>query len=118
MVRAHVGQAAQPDAPAARGLATAAIRIAIAAGRSEHAQGAAGEAVSGQDRRRHVADAVEVLLDLIVGAGLWWGTMHTGPPRDSGRTTHLSRPEARHSPDLPPSARRSAAPDRSPAPSP
>src|SRR5260370_22631299 len=74
MVRAHVRQAAQPDAPAARALATAAIRIAIAAGCGEHAQGAPGEAV-GQDRWRHVVDAVEVLLDLRVGAAAW-GRMH------------------------------------------
>src|SRR5260221_14552164 len=80
MIRAHVRQAAKPDAPATRGLATAAIRIAIAPGRGEHTQGATGEAV-GQDLCGYVVDGCEVLLDLRVGAGLWWGTMHTGASR-------------------------------------
>src|SRR5258707_1150694 len=68
MVRPRIGQATEPDTPATRGLATAAIRIAIAAGRSEHTQDATGDAV-GQDLCGYVIDAGEVLLDLWVGAG-------------------------------------------------
>ena len=40
---------------------------------AEQVQGAAGEAVVRQDRCGHLPDALEVLLDFRVRAGLWWG---------------------------------------------